>query len=490
MTDIGAGPATGGVSVADFEIWDALARHARDRPTAMALADGDVSFDYHAVFDLLRRARTSAADLGIGPGDTTLVRCRGLARPTILTLAIESLGATTACFSGNLERSGFGVLASQAKFLLHDDPFDEETDIPRRRIDGAWWDGVARATPASDETPALPTDRARRIISSSGTTGRPKLIATTHAQNARRVETIQANFGYTKDARFFTSIGLTFQGTILHMLACLEAGGCCLFDDSAPIWESLPRRAATHAGLLPAQLATLNAGTTLPPGMTFGIYGARLSTEARSALRLASPGCRLVETYATNEVASVSLLDPDGVGTLLPGATAEIVDDADTVLPHGVEGIIRVRRPGMSTEYLNDAAATLDRFRDGWFYPGDLGVMPDARHLRVVARADNVLNIEGLKLNADDQEARVRRIPGIADACFLARPDSTGATRLWLGIVLADGATMETVFPIVDTALKPLMLPFSVFQLKAVPRTESGKAMRREIVKSLEKAGV
>lgn len=477
-------------TVGNMELWDTLARHARERPSAPALADRYAKLDYRATFDLLSRTRTAIVALGIGPGDTVLIRCHGLARPAILTLAIESVGASTACFSGDLARSGFGLLAPQARLLLHEGPFDGDTDVPRHRIDEAWWNEVSTMAPDAETPSALSEACVRRVISSSGTTGRPKLIAMTHEQNARRVETIHANFRYTTDSRFFSSIGLTFQGTILHMLACLEAGGCCLFDDAVPIWESLRNRSATHAGLLPAQLATLDGNARLPAGMTFGIYGARLSGAARTALQAASPDCRLVETYATNEVASVSLLDPDGLGELLPGAKAEIVDDADTVLPFGDEGIIRVRRPGMSTAYLFDEAASKDRFRDGWFYPGDLGIMPDARHLRVVARSDNVLNLEGLKLNADDQEARVREISGVADACFLTRPDASGATRLWLGVVLAEGADMGTVFPILDATLKPLMVPFSVFQLTSVPRTESGKAMRREIAKSLDDAGV
>jgi acyl-coenzyme A synthetase/AMP-(fatty) acid ligase len=66
---------------------------------------------------------------------------------------------------------------------------------------------------------------------------------------------------------------------------------------------------------------------------------------------------------------------PGAVGYLVPGVSLEIVSEAGEPLPRGTEGIIRIKSRYAVEAYLGDPVASAKTFRDGWFYPGDSGVL-------------------------------------------------------------------------------------------------------------------
>ena len=91
--------------------------------------------------------------------------------------------------------------------------------------------------------------------------------------------------------------------------------------------------------------------------------------------------------------------DADEVaGRPLPGVELEVVDAEDRPQPPGCGGAIRLRAPGMAEGYLDNPQQTAQRFRDGWFYPGDIARWEPDGVLRLLGRADDVVNLGGFKL--------------------------------------------------------------------------------------------
>jgi acyl-CoA synthetase (AMP-forming)/AMP-acid ligase II len=120
------------------------------------------------------------------------------------------------------------------------------------------------------------------------------------------------------------------------------------------------------------------------------------------------------------------------VGYIAPGQTVEIVDNEDTPLPYGQEGTLRIRNEHMATEYINDPEATKAAFRNGWFYPGDLGIVTEDRMLVLSGREKSVLFIGTSKINPERIEAAALELPGVTQAAAFTEMGSHGIAEVWI----------------------------------------------------------
>jgi len=179
--------------------------------------------------------------------------------------------------------------------------------------------------------------------------------------------------------------------------------------------------------------------------------------------------------------ASLTADTPGCIGYLFPGVQAQAVDDTDQPLPPGTEGTLRYRSDMAATHYLGDPTASARAFRDGWFYPGDIGsVLPDGR-LILRGRSDERINSGGVKVDARVIEAALCALPGVAEALAFALPDDTGLDMIWAAIV-----TQVRIDEVILNAhcaqhLGP-RAPEVVIQLNDPPRTQYGKLDRPRII--------
>src|SRR5262249_33960839 len=139
-----------------------------------------------------------------------------------------------------------------------------------------------------------------------------------------------------------------------------------------------------------ANFACIVGGSVMPQA---------LSIKARSRL---TPN--LWVTYSSSEagltaVARASQLEgrEGSTGFVLPWVTLEIVDKDGRALPPGQTGEVRVKSPEMLDGYLDNNDREDKSFRDGWFYPGDLGVLGLDGMLTIEGRTDEVMNFGGEK---------------------------------------------------------------------------------------------
>ncbi len=129
----------------------------------------------------------------------------------------------------------------------------------------------------------------------------------------------------------------------------------------------------------------------------------------------------------------MALLDEHGAGALLPDVEIRIAGDDGRDQPPGETGVIMVRSTRMVPCYLWDDALTGRYFVDGWHVTGDLGFQPVSDRLVVLGRADDMLNIGGIKLPPQPIEAELRSVEGVGDAVLLGIAN-LGLTELHLVI--------------------------------------------------------
>ncbi|MBS0642193.1 MAG: AMP-binding protein, partial [Proteobacteria bacterium] len=192
-------------------------------------------------------------------------------------------------------------------------------------------------------------------------------------------------------------------------------------------------------------------------------------------------GAHVMASYASNETNRISVVGDDDVGTLVPGATVRIVDDAGAELPIGSIGVIQAKTSTMVDGYYNDPEATRAAFVDGWYHTNDAGMIPQPGKLIVLGRADDMLNIGGIKIAPHAIEDELKTIGGIADAALVAVTSPTEAGELVVALEIAGGGLSRAAEAAARRIVGRYLRHYHLLPLTSFPRTENGKLRRQEI---------
>jgi acyl-CoA synthetase (AMP-forming)/AMP-acid ligase II len=166
-------------------------------------------------------------------------------------------------------------------------------------------------------------------------------------------------------------------------------------------------------------------------------------------------------------------------GYLVPGVEMEAVDRDHRPLPPGDTGIIRVRTEEMA-EYLNPTADTVEMFRDGWFYPGDVGSIDDKGLVVLEGRTTEVINHGGTIVAPELIEEVLRTLPAVKDVAVFGVVNSRGFEEIWAAVISdapVDGAGLVAA----SRARLADKVPDRVVRVDDIPRGEMGKIRRREL---------
>lgn len=181
-----------------------------------------------------------------------------------------------------------------------------------------------------------------------------------------------------------------------------------------------------------------------------------------------------------------ALLDahPGAVGYKVPWAEIEAMDADGASCPPGCTGELRVRSDEIVTGYHGDTAQTEASFRNGWFYPGDVGViMPDGE-IRIEGRTDEVMNLGGLKLLPGAVEDVIRFCPGVEDVAVFSVKATDDTEAPWAAIVRSDQFNGNELASRLRSRLPPLQIAW----MDEVPRNDTGKVQRRLLRQQASKA--
>jgi acyl-coenzyme A synthetase/AMP-(fatty) acid ligase len=178
--------------------------------------------------------------------------------------------------------------------------------------------------------------------------------------------------------------------------------------------------------------------------------------------------------------AAIVFADPAATGYVIPWVDLEIVDAADRPVAPGREGQVRLRSAQMVAGYLNDADATRRNFRDGWFYPGDVGTLTSDRLLRLTGRIEDVIDQDGALVSPLAIEDALRGVTGVRDVAVFTLPEAGGAATICAALVLAPGVAPTAVRTEAAARLGD-RVPARLFVVERLPRNAAGKVVRREL---------
>jgi acyl-CoA synthetase (AMP-forming)/AMP-acid ligase II len=201
---------------------------------------------------------------------------------------------------------------------------------------------------------------------------------------------------------------------------------------------------------------------------------------------------RIYGSYGATEVgviASANLRElhgpsgaPGAVGFVHPSAKLEIVDESGAVLGPNAEGLVRIRTGEMANGYYGDSTASASKFRDGWFYPGDVGSLRPDGLFSLSGRDEFILNMGGDKMKPETIEEILLRFPGIADAAVAARVDSRGSNQVHAYVVTRGNIDQSHLTEFCKSKLRIGFVPASVVFVESIPRNVMGKIDRGRLL--------
>tara|TARA_Y100001934_G_scaffold270913_1_gene356584 strand:- start:5899 stop:6588 length:690 start_codon:yes stop_codon:yes gene_type:complete len=170
------------------------------------------------------------------------------------------------------------------------------------------------------------------------------------------------------------------------------------------------------------------------------------------------------------------------VGRPVFGAEIEIADDDGCLLPPGEIGNIRYKHPGTATGYYNDPKASREAFRDGWYYPGDLGWRDEAGYLFIAGRAKDMIIRGGVNIYPAEIEYVLSQHSGIREAAVVAWPSREFGEEVAAFIILRDeNVDLDDIKDWCAQQLTKYKLPREIFPVEKLPKSGVGKILKKEL---------
>ena len=174
------------------------------------------------------------------------------------------------------------------------------------------------------------------------------------------------------------------------------------------------------------------------------------------------------------------------MGKPVNGIQAEILDEAGEILPEGKEGHLCFK-PGwdsMFMTYLNREEDYARKFRDGWYWSGDLARRDSDGYFWFVGRSDDVINTAGHLVSPFEVESSLLELPEIAESAAIGAPDEILFEKVVAFVVLRPGIQWNKELELrirlhVSNRVSTTATPQDLVAVSEIPKNKSGKIMRR-----------
>ncbi len=481
---------------------DRIYEFACTAPDRRAMVHDLEPITYRVFHLMISRMRERLAAQGVcGGSGVAVVQINSIKVAWIVDLALRSLGLVTVAINSPAEIDALTGLDVVLVVTAAEDgagrvPAASFPAAPRIAVEDADWRVVDDGSPL---VAPPPSGQGGHIVFSSGTTGLRKKIM---MDTAEALEVLRDRFSgaYAEWAANLMvnllNTGLWSAGGYSAVVMWASGGGVVIHQGpAAELSFAVP--GLTNATLTPALADQLLAApaSILPRNdrLMLTVVAGALSIPLTNRLK-----ARLTPNIAT-QLASTEggLIATTGIETeedlrwhrIVPNRVVEVVDEDHRPLPPGELGQVRVlQTPDLPREYIGDPVATRAFFRDGWFYPGDLGILDGRGRLMLAGRVTDVLVVKGDKIPSGPIEEELQTALDLHGVCVFSEQaaDNTDVLHVVLeGQIPYDEARLQAVG-------KPYLdyFPTVTFHnIPAFPRNANGKVERLKLRQLLVEHG-
>ena len=184
-------------------------------------------------------------------------------------------------------------------------------------------------------------------------------------------------------------------------------------------------------------------------------------------------------------------IKPGSASIPLPGIDADIVDGEGHSVPTGTEGTFVIRKPfpGLTPTLWRDHQRYVQDYWNkipGVYYTGDAAMRDRDGYVWFLGRVDEVIKISAHRIGTIEIESALLRYPAVAEAAVVGVPDSMRGETACALVVLKSryepsDTLKQTLKDLVKKTLGPIVIVSSIFFVSKLPKTRSGKIMRRLI---------
>lgn len=459
-------------------------------PDRYALVWPDRSLSYAELVDNVERAAGWLHDQGAGPADVVAVAIDDEAEHVLISLALLWLGVRQVNLSAQetpLNRRAI-VEATRATIAVADNARGSVGSL-RSLEPSRWRSHSGGSETARKAASPFAADAVALYRTTSGSTGVPKIFGVPAGRFDRAAKRQRSD---PKQEAILRTSTVQSDSTLIHRLTTIMAGRTGLFVD-AYTPETITNLAGsyriTEIHMGPHRLTALARGNwprRLPAETGILVGGARVPGVLREATRAITDN--LWVTYATSEVGPVSIAPPDqhvefpeGVGDPIEGVTVKIVDSDGNPVPPGEVGAAVIHRAFSPDGYLGESSTP--SLSDGWFRPNDLLSREEGGPLIFHGRSDDVMMLDGIKVFPGAIEDTLAVHPDVAEAvAYSIRSRVHGDIPVAAVVFSGDAAERDTRHLITHCRNQlGVLAPRKIFVLETIPRTSTGKPLRRAL---------
>ncbi|KAI8870405.1 putative acetyl-CoA synthetase [Ramicandelaber brevisporus] len=391
-------------------------------------------------------------------------------------------------------------------------PFNEKVDI--------WWqDIVAAQRPYCPPVPMSPEDPLF-ILYTSGSTGKPKgLIHTSGGYLLGAIATVKYvfdvhpetdRFGCSADVGWITGHSYIVYGPLGLGVPTLMFESLPTYPDASRYWTTVDKHQLTHFYTAPTAIRALRRlgdkwveKSDLSSLRVIGSVGEPINPEAWLWYHdvVGRKRCAVVDTYWQTETGSIVITPLPGAISTKPGSAtvpffgidARILDPhtGEELTGNDVTGVLAIKSPwpSMARTVSGDHKRYLDTYMRpyaGHYFTGD-GASRDADgYYWIRGRVDDVINVSGHRLSTAEIESALILHPSVAEAAVVGAPDEITGQTICAFVTIKHGvdssdekATKAQLVSQVRTAIGPFAAPKHLILVDELPKTRSGKIIRR-----------
>ena len=501
-----------------------VADAARRYGQQIAITDGDINISYTDLDAARVQAARAFLAAGLQKGDRIAIWAPNIYQWIIAAIGAQSVGGVLVPLNTRmkgaeaayiLQASGARLLFTVGDFLgvcypeqLRDQPLPDLQQVVMLtgEAEGALaWEAFLAAGEGVPEqeaiarAAALTPEDTLDILFTSGTTGKPKGVITSHGQNIRTFETWSATVGLRADDNyliinpFFHSFGYK-AGWLAAMIRGARMLPVMSFDLDA-VLEQIPRE---QISMIPGPPTIYQSLLAHPRRGEFDLSSLRLAVTGAAPVPVSlveqmrgELGFEVVVTaYGLTEscgVVSICRADdsPERIshssGRAMDGVEMKCVDADGNTVPAGSEGEIWCRGFNVMRGYLDDPEETARTVTaDGWLKTGDVGVMDADGYVRITDRIKDMFIVGGFNCYPAEIENSLCSMPGVARAAVIGVPDERMGEVAQAYIVRAPGASIDEaeVIQWSRDKMANYKVPRTVRFLDEFPMNAGGKVMK------------